>query len=239
MAGRRAGRGQGGRGNNNNNTSSGRSGRGGCGALRGRTTKTGLTKELEGNIFDLGEGLLADLMQTTQIKIAQYIGSLYGGNIMGELETKKEFVAPSPEYPQSAKDKQADEAMIRATRKNVLDQLRHKESRLKKQLSILPDTDLEEIDKVEEKISEVENEILCTEYDMNAEVDLPLDEEEKGEWRQSQKAYGDRCTKHILNQQKAFAIIIGQCTQRLQDKLHDDLQWENINKDQKLLELYY
>ncbi len=119
---------------------------------------------------------------------------------MGELETKKEFVAPSPEYPQSAKDKQADyKAMIRAMRKNVLDQLRRKMSRLKKQLSILPDNDLEEIDKVEEKISEVENEILCAEYDMNAKVDLPLNEEEKGEWRLSQKAYGDRCTKHILN----------------------------------------
>ena len=39
-------------------------------------------------------------------------------------------------------------------------------------------------------------------------------------------------------QQKAFAIIIGQCTQRLQDKLHDDPQWEKLNKNQKPVELY-
>ncbi len=60
-----------------------------------RTTKTGLNKELEGNIFDLGERSLADLMCTMQIKIAQYIGSMYGGDIMAELETKTEFVAPA------------------------------------------------------------------------------------------------------------------------------------------------
>jgi hypothetical protein len=178
-------------------------------------------------------------MRTTQIKIAQYIGSMYGGDIMGELETKKEFAAPIPEYPQSAKAKQNDyEKMVRATQRNALASLWRRESWLKKQLSTIPSTKLDEIDKVEEKISEVKNDILRAEYEINAEVELPLTEEEKGEWRQSQKAYGDRCTKHILNQQKAFAIIIGQCTQRLQDKLHDDSQWESINLDQKPLELY-
>ena len=70
-----------GHGNNNN----GCGGKGGCGGTRTtRSTKTGLNKELESNIFDLGEGSSADLMQTTQIKIAQYIGSLYKGDVMGE-----------------------------------------------------------------------------------------------------------------------------------------------------------
>jgi hypothetical protein len=41
-------------------------------------------------------------MRTTQIKIAQYIGSLYGRYIMGELETKKEFAASAPKYHCSA-----------------------------------------------------------------------------------------------------------------------------------------
>ncbi len=91
---------------------------------------------------------------------------------------------------------------------------------------------------IEEKLLEIENEILRAEYSANLKIELPLTEEEKGEWQQSQKLYGDRCAKHILNQQKAFTIIIGQCTQRLQDKLHDNLQSETINKDQKPLELY-
>ena len=123
-----------GRGNNNN--TGGRGGRGGRGTTRVRTIKTGLKKELEGNIFDLGERSSADLMRTTQIKIAQYIGSMYGGDIMGELETKTEFVTPTPEYPQSAKAKQAGyETMIRATQQNALAALKRKEARLRTQLA--------------------------------------------------------------------------------------------------------
>jgi hypothetical protein len=97
-----AGRGRGGRGggrNNNNNPGCG-GGRGGRGITRTRVVKTGLNKELEGNIFDLGERSSANLMRNMQIKIAQYIGSMYGGDIMGELEKKnKEFVSPPTEYP--------------------------------------------------------------------------------------------------------------------------------------------
>ena len=67
-------------------------------------------------------------------------------------------------------------------------------------------------------MSDLENEILRAEYDLTNEVKVPLNEEEKGEWRQKEKAYGEPVTKHGLNQQKAFAVIIGQCTQRLQTR---------------------
>ncbi len=87
-------------------------------------------------------------------------------------------------------------------------------------------------------MSDVQIKILRAEYKMNADVELPLSEKEKGKWRNSQKAYTERVNKHILNQQKAFTTIIGQCTQCLQDKMHDDVQWETINKKQKPLELY-
>ncbi len=158
---------------------------------------------------------------------------------MGELETKKEFVAPPPEYPQTAKDKQATyETMVRAMQNNILTSLCRKRTQLSNQLILIPLTEIEEIKKVKEKLAEVENSIIRAKYDINTEVEIPLNEEEKGEWRQSQKAYGDRCAKHISNQQKAYTIIIGQCTQRLQDELHDDSQWEAINRDQKPLELY-
>ncbi len=50
--------------------------------------------------------------------------------------------------------------------------------------------------------------------------------------------YQDRVNKHLLNQQNAFATIIQQCTQCLQDKLHDDSHWEQVNKNQTPLELY-
>ncbi len=48
--------------------------------------------------------------------------------------------------------------------------------------------DVDEIDKLEDQLSEIENKILRADYDLNNDVELPLTEEEKGEWRQSQKA---------------------------------------------------
>ncbi len=65
------------------------SGRAGCGPGNGRgqgrgrgtgytfkprTSKVGLCKELENNVFDYGVPNAPDLMRTTQEKIGQYIG---------------------------------------------------------------------------------------------------------------------------------------------------------------------
>ncbi len=139
-----AGRGRGGRGggcnndNNNNSNNSGRGGRGGRGVTRMRVVKTGLNKEFEGNIFDLGERSSADLMHNTQIKIAQYIGSLYGGDIMSELKTKKEFVATPTDYSQTAMERKADYVnMIRVQQTNALASLRRKKERLRYRLQLL------------------------------------------------------------------------------------------------------
>ena len=104
--GRHDGRGGRGSGNNQKNSTTGRKGRGG--GNRSRPTKAGLNKDLEGNVFDLGKQSPADFLQTTQIKIAQYIGSQYGGDIMGELEMKKECIALPPQYPTIAIQRQPD-----------------------------------------------------------------------------------------------------------------------------------
>jgi hypothetical protein len=85
---------------------------------------------------------------------------------------------------------------------------------------------------------DIENEILQVEYEMGLEIKVPLDEEEKGLWKQRERAYGERVSRHIVNQQKAFAVILGQCTTRLQEKMHDDPQWDVVDKNQKPLELY-
>ena len=136
-----AGRGGAGRGHRDN--ISGCSGRGGCGGShRAQTTKTGLTKELKGHIFDLSEQSSADLMHTMQINITQYIRSLYGGDIMGELEMKTEFVAPSPSYLQSVLNKKANyENMIRAQQNNELISLQRKLQRVQSQLMSADPTD--------------------------------------------------------------------------------------------------
>ncbi len=158
---------------------------------------------------------------------------------MGELDTKVEFNTPPPTYPLSAESRRTKhETMVQAQQNNELQSLKRKQQCVKNALTTIPMTELDEIDKLEEQLSEIEQKILQVEYDLSTEASLPLSEEEKGEWRMSQKTHSERLTKHKVNQQKAFAIIIGQCAQQLQDKMHNDAQWEAVNKSQKPLELY-
>jgi hypothetical protein len=178
-------------------------------------------------------------MCTTQIKIVQYIRSLYGGDIIGELETKTEFVTPSLNFPQSPASKQAwYKAMIQAQLNNDLANLEKKLTQVQAKLCAADTTDTTLVESLEEDESEITNKILHVEYNLNADVEVPLSEEEKAAWRHEQKTCRERDTRHLLNQQKAFAVIIGQCTQCLQDKLHDNSQWEIINRNQKPLKLY-
>ena len=242
MAGGNNNKGRGGgagRGINNNNTPAGRGGRGNY-RFKSSSQKIGLNKELEGNIFDLGERSSADLMRTTQIKIAQYVGAHYSGDIMAELQTKAEFVVPPPEFPATAKARQpVYEAMIRAKQSNNLAKVERRKLRIQADIAALPQPpDQDALENLEDRLYDIENEILQIRYEQGMDVSVPLEDAESVEYKRAEKAYGDRLNKHQLNQQKAFALIVGQCTQRLQEKLHNDPKWDAINSSQKPLELY-
>jgi hypothetical protein len=129
--------------------------------MRTKSVKTGLTKELENNIFDLGEQSSADLMRTTQIKIAQYIGGLYGGNIMGELDTKKEFITTQPTFPESAENGRLKyETMFRAQQTEAVNSLTKKISRVQARLASIPFTKVDVIKQLKEEVSQLQVKLL-------------------------------------------------------------------------------
>ncbi len=63
-----------------------------------KTLKVGLCKELENHIFDYGVSNAADLMCTTQEKIAQYVGIKYAEDIANELTNKTTMKVAPPVY---------------------------------------------------------------------------------------------------------------------------------------------
>ncbi len=114
--------------------------------------------------------------------------------------------------------------MMRAKKANTLSKLQKRKARLHAEIDAIPinPPEPEKLNELEEKMFNIDNEILQMTYEKGVDIKVPLDDEEKGEWRLSEKAYRDRVNKHSLNLQKAIAIIIGQFTQQLQDKMHDD-----------------
>jgi hypothetical protein len=89
MAGQNAGKGQG-------NGRAGRDGRNGAGqkghrsgySAKPKTTKVGLCKELESNVFHYGGYNTANTMRVTQEKIQQYVGIKYGEDIANKICNK-------------------------------------------------------------------------------------------------------------------------------------------------------
>ena len=141
---------------------------------------------------------------------------LYGGNIMGELDTKIEFVLPPPQYPASAILRQPTyKNMIWLQWQNNLMKIQKRKVRL--QVSIDASTSDSNQEDLEDQMVKLENKILQAEYDIPVNIWVPLNNEEKGKWETSEKAYGEHAQKYLLNQQKAFAIIIGQSTSTRQD----------------------
>ena len=63
-----------------------------------KTLKVGLCKELENHIFDYGVHNAADLMRTTQEKIAQYVGIKFGEDIANKLTNKTMVKGAPPVY---------------------------------------------------------------------------------------------------------------------------------------------
>jgi hypothetical protein len=63
-----------------------------------KTSKVGLRKELENNIFNYGVSNAADLMCTTQENIGQYVGIKYGEDTANKLTNKTRVTIPPPVY---------------------------------------------------------------------------------------------------------------------------------------------
>ncbi len=63
-----------------------------------KTSKVGLCKELEDNIFDYGIPNATNIMCTMQEKIGPYVGIKYGEDIANELTNKATVTIPPPVY---------------------------------------------------------------------------------------------------------------------------------------------
>jgi hypothetical protein len=73
-------------------------GRGSGYSAKPKTTKVGLCKELESNIFHYGGYNTANTMRVTQEKIQQYVGIKYGEDIVNKICNKVTVVLRPPQY---------------------------------------------------------------------------------------------------------------------------------------------
>jgi hypothetical protein len=228
-----------------NNTAGHGAGRGGAGRGSGgrgqsyaankiSTKKVGLCKDLEGNIFDYGTETAANLMRTTQEKLIQYVETKFGGDIANELQHRTTVVIPPPTYSIAVMARHAArKTLVRGQQNNLLAANQAKKAIIKMRITSNPsnlDLPIE--------LAELENKISQLNYDIAQDVEIHLAEHKKNEYCLESKTHTDQTNKLVTHHEQVYALIVGQCTQLLLDKLKQDPTWSAVSKSNDPLALY-
>jgi hypothetical protein len=69
------------------------------------------------------------------------------------------------------------------------------------------------------ELVEIQDQIAQLQHDLTKDIPIKLDEEEKVEYDARVKSHNKKIKDLKLHRGKVYMLIMGQCTQRLQDKL--------------------
>ena len=89
------------------------------------------------------------------------------------------------------------------------------------------------------KLAVLQNEIAQAEFEAAVDVPINLTNSEKTQWSNDWRTYHERNSQLVRNQGQAFSLIMGQCTQLLQDKMKQDVDWEAVSTSYNPLLLYH
>jgi hypothetical protein len=193
-----------------------------------KMSKVGLCKELENNIFDYGVPNAADLMCTTQDKIGQYVGIKYGEDIANELTNKATVTIPPPVYSTAILLRHQEwERHVMRKQVNMRTALDAKLAQLQSTIGIQ--------DAV--AIAKVKNQVKDFAYHQVQEVPYNLTDSEKLKYGNKSKMHSQRLATLEKHHGNVYALIFGQCTQILLDKMKQDKNWATVRVSCKPLEL--
>ena len=226
-------------------TGRGRGGAGGRGRGRGprnrsrgqnytgstRTTKKGLSAALGINVFDYGHKAAADEMRTSWEKLVEYVGTTYGPDISNELQNRQEVVIPQPFHSLAIMTRHAHRVTMIETARTNLAQAREAQRTMLQQA--VDDGELE----APMRLALLENEIAEAAFEAAEDVPIQLTDSEKSENSNKWRTYRERTTLLTKHRGQAFSLILGQCTQRLKDKMKQDTDWTTVSTSNDPLEI--
>jgi hypothetical protein len=213
MAGQNTGKGQSdGRAGHDGRSGAGQKGHGSGYSAKPKTTKVGLCKELESNVFHYGGYNAANTMRVTQEKIQQYVGIKYGKDIANKICNKVTVMLRPPQYSDAIVNRHQEwERHSRRKQTNLLAPLK---DRLQA-LGANPNAD-------PVKVATASNDLEVLKYEMRREVPYKLTLEEAMEYSNEMKAHSVRVATLEKHRGQVYLLILGQCTQLLQDKMKQE-----------------
>ena len=196
--------------------------------------KKGLCTALGANVFDYGTKGTADQMRTSWEKLMQYVGTNYGQDISNELQNKAVITLAKPTHSAAVLARHAVHEMMICTSQMNLQTARQAQLLL---LQALVDAGVDP--EAPMKLAVLQNEMAQAEFEAAVAVPIDLTNSEKTQWSNDWRTYHERNSQLVKNQGQAFSLIMGQCTQLLQDKMKQDADWEAISMSYNPLLLYH
>jgi hypothetical protein len=124
------------------------------------------------------------------------------------------------------------EAMIRSGQRNI-QRARQAQEKILEAAVLAKDTD------APMKLAIQKNEIGQGDFSSSNEVAMELNESEKTQFSNEWRTFRERNANLIKHRGQAFSLIQGQCTQLLQDKMKQDMEWTNVSTSYDPLTLYF
>jgi hypothetical protein len=182
------------------------------------------------NVFDYGQKSAADQMRTSWEKLVQYGVTNYGQDINNDLQNKVWVILTEPVHTNDVLARHSVmEVMIRNSQLNIQQARQAQETILK--AAVQAGTDMD---------SPMKLVILQNKIEFLASIEIPvvLTDSEKTQFRNDWRTFRERNTNLIKHRGHYFSLIQGQCTQLLQDKMKQDLDWNTTSVSYDTLTLY-
>jgi hypothetical protein len=219
----------------------GRSGeRGGRGRRRGQNytgartaAKSGLCAALGNNVFDYGHRAAADQMRTSWENLVQFVGTNYWQDISNELQNKIPVMLSEPVHTPEVLARHAiHEQMVRTGEENLQRASLSERVILEAAAALGADPD------APMQLAILDNQIAEGSYKQNNEVPIEMSDSEKMQYSNDWRTYQERNVLLTKHRGQAFSLILGQCTQLLQDRMKQDTDWNTTSMSYTPLELY-
>jgi hypothetical protein len=194
-----------------------------------------MTAALGNHVFDYGHKAAADQMRTSWEKLVQYAGTTYGQDIANELENKTMLVIPPPTYTQAVIDRNNARQVVLEGNRNRMQVARRQRLALLERAAAADPANAE----IPLQIATLQNEIAQGKFEIaNPTTSMELSSEEKAEFDSRWRTHRERTSQLDKHRGQAYSLIIGQCTQLLQDRMKQDADWTNVSTTHDPLALY-
>jgi hypothetical protein len=172
-------------------------------------------------------------MRTSWEKLVQHVGTAYGEDITSnELTNRTTVTIAEPVYPPAAIARHAiREELVREGQVNM------QIARMEEQ-AILEQEVAAGDRPAKMKLAALNNEIAMADYEATEDVIIKLTPSENTKHQNAWRTYREQNAQLVKSRGKAISLILGQCTQLLQDKMKQDADWISVTTSYDPLTLY-